>query len=291
MQQLLITGGAGYLGSELARQASARGWDVAATYLSTHPPLAQVHWHQLDLRDSAATASLVTKLRPAVIIHTAYRQNGPDLWAATVQGTEHVAHAAQTAGVRLVHISSDALFDGELAPGQYYTAADPPSPISPYGKAKAAAEHAVETILPDALVVRTSLLYGGAQPGTHEQLVLDVLAGSTNLAFFTDELRCPIAVDDLAAGLLELVAAEQRGRLHLAGPTVMSRYEFACAVATAHGYDPGSLQSASSESSGVRRPRNCAMDSRPTYALLRTHIRNIAEVLGNHNQEAPHDTH
>ena len=53
--------------------------------------------------------------------------------------------------------------------------------------------------------------------------------------------------------LLELVAAEQRGRLHLAGPTVMSRYEFACAVATAHGYDPGSLQSASSESSSPSR--------------------------------------
>lgn len=280
MQRLLITGGAGYLGAELARQALAGGWDVAATFFSTHPPLAPVMWRQLDIRDAAATEQAIAELRPDVVIHTAYRQSGPDLWATTAGGTANVARAARVAGSHMVHLSSDALFDGELPPGQRYTAADAPSPITPYGEAKAAAERSVEEIMPGALVVRTSLIYGGAQPGPHEQLVFDALAGRADVAFFTDELRCPVAVADLAAGLLELVAAGQRGRVHLAGPATLSRYDFARAIAAAHGHDPGALRSASSAASSTRRPRNCALDSKPAYALLHTRIHDIATVLG-----------
>jgi len=280
MQRLLITGGAGYLGTELARQALAGGWQVAATFFSTHPLIAPVAWRQLDIRDATATTQAFAELRPDVVLHTAYRQSGPDLWATTADGTANVARGCQAIGAQLAHLSSDALFDGELPPGQRYTAADAPSPITPYGEAKAAAERSVEEIMPGALVVRTSLIYGGAQPGPHEQLVFDALAGRADVAFFTDELRCPVAVADLAAGILELVAAGQRGRVHLAGPATLSRYDFARAIAAAHGYDPGGLRSASSAASNTRRPRNCALDSEASYALLRTRIRDVASVLG-----------
>ena len=277
MSRLFITGGTGYLGAELIQQARAGGWEVGATSFSTLPDDDGIAWMRLDIRDEPAVARAFSAWRPAVVIHTAYRQRGPDLWSTSAEGAGVVARVAREAGARLIHMSSDALFDGARAGS--YSESDDPSPITPYGEAKAAAERLVAEAHPAALIVRTSLIYGGAQPGPHEQLALDALTGQADVAFFTDELRCPIAVGDLAAALLELAPADQAGRLHIAGADVVSRYEFAQLVASAHGQDPARLRAATSATSTVRRPRNCALDSSLARRLLRTRLRGVREVL------------
>jgi dTDP-4-dehydrorhamnose reductase len=278
-QRLFITGGAGYLGAELVQRALAAGWQVTATYFSSHPAIAGARWLPLDIRDASGVDRAFAAQRPDVLIHTAYRQDGPDMWSATVRGTEVIAQACQASGVRLIHLSSDALFDGEPRGGRY-TEADDPSPITPYGEAKAAAEQLVEQIDATALVVRTSLIYGGAQPSDHERLVFDCLKGHADLAFFTDELRCPIAVGDLAAALPELAPRAISGRLHIAGAEVISRYGFAQAIAAAHGYDPRRLRAGSSVASGVRRPRNCALDISKAQHVVHLPLRGVNTVLG-----------
>jgi dTDP-4-dehydrorhamnose reductase len=277
MQRLLITGGTGYLGAELVRQASIGAWDVSATFFSRRPEHEGVSWLALDIRDQAAVQRVFAELCPDAVIHTAYRQRGPELWSTSAEGAGIVAHAARSIGARLIHMSSDALFDGERQ-GRY-SEDDDPSPISAYGEAKAAAEQMVARADPQALIVRTSLIYGGGTPGPHEQLVFDALEGRADIAFFTDELRCPIVVDDLAAALLELVRMERSGRLHVAGADVVSRYEFARLVAAAHGQNPAQLRAALSAVSGSQRPRNCALDSSMAQQLIRTRLRGIREVL------------
>jgi len=275
--KLLITGGTGYLGAELIQQARASGWDVGATSFSRLPEDDGIAWTQLDIRDESAVSRALEAWRPEIVIHTAYRQRGPDLWSTSAEGAGVVARVARQAGARLIHMSSDALFDGERVGS--YSEIDAPSPVTPYGEAKAAAERLVAEAHPAALIVRTSLIYGGAQPGPHEQLALDVLTGQADIAFFTDELRCPIAVGDLAAALLELAGTDQAGRLHIAGADLVSRYEFAQLVAAAHGYDPARLRAATSATSSVRRPRNCALDSSLARRLLQTRLRGVWEVL------------
>jgi dTDP-4-dehydrorhamnose reductase len=277
MQRLLITGGTGYLGSELIRQALGQGWDVGATSFSSLPSDPEVAWQQLDIRDEPAVAAALDSWQPDVVIHTAYRQRGPDLWSTSAEGAGVIARAARKAGARLIHMSSDALFDGMRAGS--YTEQDDPSPITPYGEAKAAAERLVAEAHPAALIVRTSLIYGGAWPGPHEQLVLDALSGQADIAFFTDELRCPIMVGDLAAALLELAPTDRAGRLHIAGSDLVSRYEFAQLVAAAHGQDPAQLRAAESATSSMQRPRNCALDISLARQLLRTRLRGVREVL------------
>ena len=277
MSRLLITGGAGYLGIELIQQAHASGWEVGATSFSSLPDDQSITWMQLDIRNQPAVRRMFDAWRPDVVIHTAYRLRGPDLWSTSAEGAGVVARVAHAAGARLIHMSSDALFDGERMGS--YSEKDDPSPITPYGEAKAAAERLVAEAHPAALIVRTSLIYGGDQPGPHEQLALDALVGQADIAFFTDEQRCPIAVGDLAAALLEVAPTDRAGRLHIAGADVVSRYEFAQLVALAHGQDPTRLRAAVSATSNVRRPRNCALDSSLAQQLLRTRLRGVREVL------------
>jgi dTDP-4-dehydrorhamnose reductase len=242
---LLVTGASGYLGRELMRRADAAGVSSA----------------DADIRDPDAVAALFARMRPTAVIHTAYRQ---DDRAVTLDGAVNVARAA--AGARLVHVSTDVVFDGEK--GAPYVEEDEPAPLTEYGRAKADAERAVSAAHPEALVVRTSLLYGGPEPGPQERLAAD-----PDASFFTDEFRCPTEVGDLAAALLELVAGDRTGVLHVAGADRLSRAEFAALLAGAP------VRTASIAESGLVRPRDCALAIDRARALLRTPLRGACDVL------------
>jgi dTDP-4-dehydrorhamnose reductase len=287
---LLVTGGTGYLGRELLRQAAGR--PLVATYL-THPPAGPdgvadatparpgerhpptgTTWLRLDVRDKRSVGQAIERLRPATVIHTAYRQ---DDRATTFEGAVAVARAAAAAGARLVHLSTDVLFDG-TKPGPYVED-DPPGPLTDYGRAKADAEQAVLSEHPAAMAIRTSLLYGGPEPSRHELAALDAAAGRADISFFDDELRSPIVVGDLAAALLELAERDERGVLHVAGADSISRYEFACLIAASRGLRTDRIRRGSLASSGLRRPANCALDSSRAGSLLRTRLHGARERL------------
>lgn len=257
---LLVTGGSGYLGSELLRLRP----DALGTFLTRPGP-----GIELDVRDAGAVRRAFERLRPATVIHTAYRQ---DEAATTREGARIVAVAARRIGARLVHLSSDVVFDGEKQGA--YSEEDEPRPLTGYGRAKAAAEQAVAAAHPDALIVRTSLLYGGARPGPQERLALDPGA-----VFFTDEIRCPVRVGDLAGALLQLAARDVAGVLHLAGADALDRHEFAGLLAGAAGHGALRLRSATVAGSGLVRPRNCALSSRRATALLGRELPGARAVL------------
>ena len=190
------------------------------------------------------------------MIHTAYRQ---DDRATTLDGALAVAEAAAAVEARLMHLSTDVVFDGEKSGA--YCEEDEPRPITDYGRAKADAERAVRAAHPGALIVRTSLLYGAPRPSRQEQTVIDAARGNSEAVFFTDELRCPTHVGDLAAALLELVDHDRAGVLHVAGADILDRHEFACLQAAARGLDPRRLRAAKMAESDMIRPRNCALSS------------------------------
>jgi dTDP-4-dehydrorhamnose reductase len=274
--RLLVTGGTGYLGRELVRRAPAVG-----TWL-TREPSAPGDWLRLDVRDSVVVRRELERLRPAAVIHTAYRQ---DDRATTLDGAAAVAEAAAAVGARLVHVSSDVIFDGtKRSP---YTEEDPPSPITDYGRAKADAERAVRAAHPGALVARTSLIYGGREPGRHERLAWEAAEGRGGMTFFEDELRSPVLVGDLAGALLELAGRNEAGILHVAGPDAVSRYEFARLLAQGHGLSDERIPRARLADSGLVRPANCALDSSRARALLRTPPRGVLEYAAGTVRQPP----
>lgn len=275
---LLVTGGTGYLGGALLRLAVQQGHRVSATAFQQPPaPVPGVAWHTLDVRDAAAVATLGEQVQPDLVIHTAFRQNDPDMWQVTAQGAAHVAQMAAAVGARLIHLSSDIVFAGTASVP--YREDAPLDPITAYGQAKADAERFVQAQHPTAAIVRTSLIYGFDPIDRHTMFVLRVADGQADARLFRDEMRCPIFVADLARALLELHALAFQGIIHIAGDAVVSRYEFGCLLAAHYGRDPATVPAGWSYEHSPPRPRYCALDIGQAQRLLTTPLRGVQHVL------------
>jgi dTDP-4-dehydrorhamnose reductase len=257
MQRLLVTGGCGYLGEELVRCARAQGLEVRATWWQREPR-GDADWVRADVRDLAAMRAAVDGCD--AVVHTAYRQ-GEDEWSVNVEGSAAVAEAARD--VALVHMSSDVVFDGTEGG---YREDDRPHPVNSYGRSKAEAERRVAAAHARALVVRTSLIYGGAEPGPQERLAAE------GRRFFVDEIRSPVHVGDLAVAVLEALQIGVQGALHLAGSDAVSRYEFAVLL----GADRTLIEPA--HTTPDRAP-DVSLDCTLAAQLLQTRLRGVYEVL------------
>ncbi|MFJ5305052.1 SDR family oxidoreductase [Streptomyces sp. NPDC088350] len=268
--KLLIVGGSGFLGTELVRRAAAAGRATAATYCSSRPGTAPgVPWHRLDVRTPSQLDDLLTELTPDAIINAT---SGPGDWAVTADGSFHVALAAARHGCRLVHVSSDAVFSGSRV---HYDESRLPDPVTPYGAAKAAAETAVRLLTPSAAVARTSLIIGNGG-SAHERMVHELAAGTRDGVLFTDVVRCPVHVEDLAAALLELALSDRSGVFHIAGPDALSRHELGVLIARRDGLDAARLPAGRGEGTTALDVR---LDSGATRAGLRTRLRGAREFL------------
>ncbi|MCO8276895.1 sugar nucleotide-binding protein [Actinoplanes sp. TRM 88003] len=259
----LLVGASGFLGSVLARQATAAGHAVVGTATT-----ATGGWVPVDVTDRKAVRALISAVRPKLVFNSTWGD-----WRVSADGAATVAAEAAAVGARLVHVSTDALHAGRPTP---YTEDDPPTPVSLYGAAKAAAETAVTAIDPSAVIVRTSLIYGNGE-GRFETFVRGLLDGGPG-TLFRDEIRCPIHVDDLAAALLELADSRFAGVLNVAGPEAVSRDEFGRLIARAYGRDPSALPVGLTTDADLGpRPLDVRLDTSLARSVLRTRLRPVSE--------------
>ena len=184
-----------------------------------------------DLSQRPETHTAIARLRPRMIINCAaatdvdrcetdhdYADRGNAL------GPKHVAEVAAKLGARLIHVSTDFVFAGDKAAA--YRETDVPHPLNYYGLSKLAGERSVSAALPDALIVRTSWLYGHG--GNHfPGKVLQWAAGGGPLRIVDDQVGSPTYAEDLAAALRALAERNTRGTFHLGGAGCASRFEWA----------------------------------------------------------------
>jgi dTDP-4-dehydrorhamnose reductase len=281
-RRLLVVGGSGELGRQVV--AAAGAWDVHATYLTRPPSAPGATWYPLDIADRQAVRALVTQISPTAIIHAAVSghtqsraASDADFRTAIVDGGRYLAEVAAEEGARCIVLSTDLVFDGKQG---NYSEEDPPNPILLYGQAKADMERALLAMETDLAIVRTSLILTLEPMGKQVDWIVAALRRGEQRTLFTDELRCPVWSDELAAALLELAALDYRGLLHIAGPEATHRYALGLALAAHFGLDPAPIVPGLSAESGLNRPLNCTLDSRRAYALLKAPIRGVSARLG-----------
>ncbi|MFF5713887.1 sugar nucleotide-binding protein [Streptomyces sp. 62] len=269
---VLIVGGSGHLGTELARQGRVAGRDTAATFHSRPGEAPGVTWHRLDLRDPTRLRELLDAVEPSAVINAS--SGGAD-WAITAEGGVRLARTAAERGIRLVHVSTDAVFAGRPDP---YDETCEPDPVSPYGAAKATAETAVRLLCADAVVARTSLIVGDGR-SEHERRVHHLVAGTRRGVLFTDDVRCPVHVRDLAAALWELTGSDATGVFHLAGPEAVTRHELGTLIARRDGLDASRLATGRRADTDLPGGLRIVLDGRATRRRLATRLRGAREFL------------
>jgi dTDP-4-dehydrorhamnose reductase len=225
---------------------------------------------RVDVRDAAACARVVDELRPDWVFLLAAMsdidrcQQEPQLAeAVNVRGAENVARACLRTGARLLFTSSGAVFDGSQ---RGYFETDPVSPVNVYGESKARAERVVTDLLPDALVVRLSLVLGVARSQGTNALVNKLLASwkaGKPVPLLQSECRNAIDAPTLASILFELARAQARGIYHAGAADALSRFEIGRGLAAAFGYAPHMVQAQEQPPAG-RAPRG-------PNEFLRTH--------------------
>lgn len=265
--RLLVTGVSGYVGRRVVQLAARAGYPhMARTHHRTIPDVQLSGTaYKVDLCEAAQVAACFDAVRPQVVIHAACSNRSE---AAIVPSTENIARAAAAAGARLVHISSDTVHDGEHAP---YAEEALTGPCNSYGRAKVAAEQAVLSLCPAAVIVRTSLVFG-IDPLDHQtRWVVDDANSGKLVRLFTDESRSPTWVDTLAHALLELGNMDYSGVLNVASPISMRRWDFGMLMFDLLGITPGpNVQRALLADSGMERARDLTLNVSKAQALLQT---------------------
>jgi len=253
--KILVTGGAGAMGQAIARHG-AIALDRAA----------------LDIGDAAAVAAALKAHAPAAVINAAAytlvdraEQERDAAFAANAKGAGVIARACADAGVPLVHISTDYVFDG--AATRPYREDDPVNPLSVYGESKAEGERLV--LAAGGCVVRTSWVFArGAN--AFVQKIAARLAAPGPLTVVADRHGCPTWADDLAAVLVELATrGAPAGVWHYAGEPATTWHGLACAIAEELGEDPARIAPsvAVDPPGGARRPPYSVLDTSKLRAI------------------------
>ncbi len=259
--RILVTGASGLLGLNLALEAASAGHQVSGV-TNKHPLHSQeFEVLQADLLEPDTPQTLLERTQPDWVIHCAALANvdacegEPELARqinAELPGK--LAHLVARGGARLVHISTDAVFDGQRGE---YTEEDPPNPLSVYAHTKLAGEQAVAAANPQALIARVNL-FGWSASGQRSlaEFFVNNLQAEREVYGFTDVFFCPLLVNDIAHLLLRMLELDLHGLYHVVSSECLTKFDFGVRLARRFGLDEALITPSSVTAGGLAAARS-----------------------------------
>ncbi len=258
--RILITGTGGLLGSNLALEA-ANDHTVFGVDRSCPQKTEAFTPVVADLLDPGAVERILDDTQPDWVIHCAAQANidacerdPENAWELNAELPRKLAHHVARGGARLLHVSTDAVFDGKKGK---YTENDPPNPINVYSQTKLAGENAVLDSTADAIVARTNI-FGWSPTGKRSlaEFFFNNLKAGNQVRGFPDVFFCPLLVNDVADLFFGMLEKGLHGLYHVVSSECISKYDFGMAIARNFGFDTDLITPTSVADSGLKAVRS-----------------------------------
>lgn len=264
MTRVLVTGGNGQVGRSIT--------DLLGDQRFQHLTVSVADRATCDITNPDAVRRAIERFNPSVIVntaaYTAVDASETDEAAAMLVNCDGVAHLAAQTGRRLIHLSTDYVFDGSK--DGWYTESDPVAPLGVYGMSKWQGEQAARTN-PDHLILRTAWVYA-AHGHNFVKTMLRLGAERGNLRVVADQIGCPTSAHDIADAILRLVDIDATGTYHMAGASQATWHELATATFELAELDVAVEAIGTAENpTPAPRPANSRLDS--TALASATHVR------------------
>lgn len=264
MTRVLVTGGNGQVGRSIT--------DLLGDQRFQHLTVSVADRATCDITNPDAVRRAIERFNPSVIVntaaYTAVDASETDEATAMLVNCDGVAHLAAQTGRRLIHLSTDYVFDGSK--DGWYTESDPVAPLGVYGTSKWQGEQAARTN-PDHLILRTAWVYA-AHGHNFVKTMLRLGAERGNLRVVADQIGCPTSAHDIADAILRLVDIDATGTYHMAGASQATWHELATATFELAELDVAVEAIGTAENpTPAPRPANSRLDS--TALASATHVR------------------
>ena len=251
------------------------------------------HVLSLDFFSEESLMKQIETVGPSVVIHTAGLtsvekcENNPELaFHINVELSSMVANVTKRLGIRLIHISTDHLFEGNSS---MLSEEEPTQAINVYGMTKALAESKIEEINPEALIIRTNFYaWGTSYRKSFSDYIIESLRSKDLLSLFDDVYYTPILAENLINTVHELLGKNEKGIFNIVSDDRISKYDFGILIAEEFGLDKSYIKRCSliNKSNLVRRPYDMSLSNQKVKELLGKSLGTVKQHIAQlHKQE------
>jgi dTDP-4-dehydrorhamnose reductase len=268
VKKILILGGSGFVSTNLIKYLP-ENWEIFATYNSNIIKSEKIQSFKINfLETPEKIIPIIQNIKPDYIIDTVAfpsvdfcEENHSIADKLHIDATKIISKISNKINSKLLFLSTDAVFEGEL--NKKYFETNIPKPINYYGFTKLKAEEIILSTSKNNVVLRTSVIYGTGTQSRFTNWILSYLREKRPVDPFVDQFNSPTLVDDLSQAIVKILKNDISGLFHATGPTCINRYEFALMLAKEFNLDLNLIRpvTSSQKKQNAPRPISTCLDS------------------------------